>query len=130
AKLAQGMGRAVDDLTVVVNTADDAEIYGLHVSPDLDTVMYTLAGLADPRTGWGIADDTRAVLDQLERLGEQPWFTLGDRDLATHVVRSRRLRQGEPLSTITGDLARALGVRATLLPMTDGRVATLVDTPD
>ncbi len=130
AKLAQGMGRAVDDLTVVVNTADDAEIYGLYVSPDLDTVMYTLAGVADPRTGWGIAEDTRTVLDQLELLGERPWFTLGDRDLATHILRSRRLRRGDALSAITADLAGALGVRARLLPMTDDRVATLVDTPD
>lgn len=130
AKLAQGMDRAVDDLTVVVNTADDAEIYGLCVSPDLDTVMYTLAGMADPQTGWGIAGDTRTVLDRLERLGEHPWFTLGDRDLATHVLRSRRLRAGDALSAVTADVAGALGVRATLLPMTDDRVATLVDTPD
>lgn len=130
AKLAQGMERAVDDLTVVVNTADDAEIYGLSVSPDLDTVMYTLAGIADARTGWGVAGDTRTVLDQIERLGERPWFTLGDRDLATHIVRTMRLRQGHPLSAITADLAGALGVRARLLPMTDRRVATLIDTAE
>ena len=130
AKLAQGMGRAVDDLTVVVNTADDAEIYGLSVSPDLDTVMYTLAGIADPQTGWGVAGDTRTVLDQLERLGERPWFTLGDRDLATHILRTMRLRQGHPLSAITAELAGSLGVRARLLPMTDQRVSTLIDTPE
>ncbi|TDE92722.1 2-phospho-L-lactate transferase [Occultella glacieicola] len=129
AKLAEGFARVGDDLTVVVNTADDAQVYGLSISPDLDTVMYTLAGIANPDTGWGIAGDTVAVLDQLRRLGQDTWFTLGDADLATHVFRSDRLRRGVPLSMVTADLAAALGVRARLVPMTDDPVATLVDTP-
>ena len=129
AKLAQGLDRASDDLTVVVNTGDDAVIYGLHVSPDLDTVMYTLAGIANPETGWGVAGDTFATLEAMARLGEETWFRLGDRDLATLVLRTARLRAGVPLSTTTAELAAALGVRARLLPMTDDAVATLVDTP-
>ncbi len=128
AKLVQGLDRAVDDLTVVVNTADDAEIYGLAISPDLDTVMYTLAGIANPVTGWGIADDTGTTMAAMAALGGDTWFTLGDRDLATHLVRTSRLRDGVPLSEVTAGLAAALGVRARLLPMTDDRVATLVDT--
>lgn len=129
AKVAQGMYRATSGLAVIVNTGDDAEIYGLRVSPDLDTVLYTLSGLADPRTGWGIDGDSRAVMDQLASLGEDAWFTLGDRDLATHVLRSRLLRDGVPLSEVTRRLAVALGVDARVMPMTDDRVATLLDTP-
>ncbi|PFG39160.1 LPPG:FO 2-phospho-L-lactate transferase [Georgenia soli] len=129
AKLAQGLDRATDDLTVVVNTGDDAVIYGLSVSPDLDTVMYTLAGTANPETGWGIAGDTFATLEAMARLGEDTWFRLGDRDLATLVLRTARLRAGAPLSATTAELAAALGVRARLLPMTDDAVATFVDTP-
>ncbi|GEO35438.1 LPPG--FO 2-phospho-L-lactate transferase [Cellulomonas aerilata] len=129
AKLVHGLDGLVRDLTVVVNTADDAEVYGLSISPDLDTVMYTLAGLANPVTGWGVAGDTRVTLDAMAGLGERTWFTLGDRDLATHVVRTGRLRAGTPLSRVTADLTAALGIRARLLPMTDDRVATMVDTP-
>ena len=129
AKLAHGLAAVVADLTVVVNTADDAEIYGLAISPDLDTVMYTLAGLADPVRGWGVVDESWATLGAMARYGVDTWFTLGDRDLATHLVRTDRLRRGEPLSAVTAELAAALGVRARLLPMTDDRVATLVDTP-
>ncbi|WP_298459986.1 2-phospho-L-lactate transferase [uncultured Cellulomonas sp.] len=128
AKLVQGLDALVDDLTVVVNTADDAEIYGLSISPDLDTVMYTLAGIADPVAGWGVVDETYTTLEAMAALGERTWFTLGDRDLATHVVRSARRRAGVPLSHVTAGLASALGVRARLLPMTDDRVATMVDT--
>lgn len=128
AKLAEGLSRFVEDLTVVVNTADDSELYGLAISPDLDTVMYTLAGLADRSVGWGIGGDTHVVLDQIARLGEDTWFSLGDRDLATHILRTARLREGVPLSTVTEQLAAALGVRARLLPMTDDRVATRVET--
>ncbi|MGI8404470.1 MAG: 2-phospho-L-lactate transferase, partial [Thermomicrobiales bacterium] len=131
AKLAQGLARVVtgDALTVLVNTADDFELYGLAISPDIDTVMYTLAGMANPLLGWGIAADTRATLDAIARYGEDPWFLLGDQDFATHIVRSDRLRKGIPLSTITAQFSSSLGISAKLIPMTDDRVATLVDTP-
>ncbi|HEU5431274.1 MAG TPA: 2-phospho-L-lactate transferase [Thermomicrobiales bacterium] len=130
AKLAQGLAAVVSDsLTVVVNTGDDFDLYGLRICPDLDTVLYTLAGIADPVQGWGVAGDTTATLDAIARLGRDPWFKLGDRDFATHIVRTERLRAGAPLSVVTGELATALGVRATILPMTDDPVATLVQTP-
>ncbi|HET8524922.1 MAG TPA: 2-phospho-L-lactate transferase [Thermomicrobiales bacterium] len=129
AKLAQGLASVSPDLTVIVNTGDDFDLYGLRICPDLDTVLYTLAGLANPATGWGIAGDTTHALDAMTRLGEQSWFTLGDQDLGTHLLRTERLRAGQPLSRITGDFARALGLQARLVPMTDDRVATLVDTP-
>lgn len=133
AKLAHGLQMALDDpaaLSVVVNTADDFELYGLHISPDLDTVMYTLAGLANPATGWGVRDDTFTTLAMIERYGEDPWFQLGDRDFATHILRTQALRSGATLTEVTGRLARALGIVPALLPMTDDRVATLIDTPD
>jgi len=131
AKLAQGLARVVpgDALTIVVNTADDFKLYGLSISPDIDTVMYTLAGLANPVQGWGVAGDTRATLDAIARYGEDPWFLLGDQDFATHIVRTARLRQGLPLSTVTAQLSAALGIAVHLLPMTDDRIATFVDTP-
>lgn len=129
AKLAQGVCDVVDDVTVVINTADDVELHGLWISPDVDTVTYTLAGIANPATGWGIEGETFTVLETLGRLGADTWFALGDRDLATHIHRTARLRAGEPLSAITQDVARALGVPARLLPVTDDRVATVVDTP-
>ncbi len=134
ARLAHGFARALPDggaeaLTVVVNVGDDTERHGLTVSPDLDTVMYTLAEVGDEQRGWGLQGETYATLDQLARLGEDTWFTLGDKDLATHVVRTARLRDGQPLSAVTAHLAAALGVRARLLPVTDDRVRTLVDTP-
>jgi LPPG:FO 2-phospho-L-lactate transferase len=132
AKLLQGLALAVPEgeLTAIVNTADDFELYGLHISPDLDTVLYTLAGLANPATGWGIAGDTRATLDAIARLGRDPWFILGDQDLATHILRTERLRSGAPLSEVMAEFASALGVRTTILPMSDNRVATNVLTPD
>jgi LPPG:FO 2-phospho-L-lactate transferase len=130
AKLAQGLSAlAPEALTVVVNTGDDFDLFGLRICPDLDTVLYTLAGIADPVQGWGIAGDTTATLDAIARLGRDPWFKLGDRDFATHIVRTERLRAGAPLSVVTAELAAALGVRATILPMTDDAVATLVRTP-
>lgn len=129
ARLAHGMDRAGADLTVVVNVADDVELHGLAISPDLDTVTYTLAGLADEERGWGVVGETYATLEAMGRLGEDTWFTLGDKDLATHVVRTARLRAGAPLSAVTAELNRALGVRARVVPVTDDRVATLVDTP-
>ncbi len=129
ARLAHGLDLAGTDLTVVVNVADDVELHGLWISPDLDTVTYTLAGLADEERGWGVVGETYAALEAMGRLGEDTWFTLGDRDLATHVVRTARLRAGAPLSDVTAQLTSALGVRARVLPVTDDRVATLVDTP-
>ncbi len=100
AKLAQGLGLALplDDLAVVVNTADDFDLYGLRICPDLDTVLYTLAGIANPETGWGIAGDTYATLDAIARYGREPWFRLGDQDFATHVLRTERLRAGASLT--------------------------------
>lgn len=124
ARLADGLDRATADLTVVVNTADDAELYGLWVSPDLDTVMYTLAGVANTETGWGVAQDTFTTLDALGALGQDTWFRLGDRDLATNLLRTSRLRAGAPLSQVTAELCATLGVRARLLPMSDEPVAT------
>lgn len=130
AKLAAGLQAALrpGDLTVVVNTADDFELWGLHISPDLDTVMYTLAGVANPETGWGVRDETFTTLEMLDRYGEDTWFMLGDRDLATHVLRTDRLRKGEPLTRITSELSAALGVESTVLPMCDEPVSTLVYT--
>lgn len=126
AKFLQGLAAIVpgNDLSAVVNTADDFELYCLHISPDLDTVMYTLAGLANPETGWGIAGDTRATLDAIARYGEDPWFFIGDQDFATHILRVHRLRRGASLTSATADLAERLGVETALLPMTDDRVAT------
>jgi len=131
AKMAQGLQAALPsgDLTVVVNTADDFDLYGLCISPDLDTVMYTLAGIADPVNGWGVAGDTRNTLDAIARYGEEPWFLLGDQDFATHILRTERLRAGRPLSAVTTELSDALGIQSRIVPMTDDRVATQVDTP-
>jgi LPPG:FO 2-phospho-L-lactate transferase len=131
AKMAQGLQAVLPpgDLTVVVNTADDFELYGLCISPDLDTVMYTLAGIADPVNGWGVAGDTRHTLDAIARYGQEPWFLLGDQDFATHILRTNRLRAGTPLSAVTAELAAALGIASRIVPMTDDRVATLIDTP-
>ncbi len=132
AKLAQGLMLALppDELSVVVNTADDFELFGLQICPDLDTVLYTLAGIANPETGWGIAGDTTATLSALARLGYDPWFTLGDQDFATHIARTERLRNGESLTAIMDAFRSSLGITTTILPMTDARVATMVDTPD
>ena len=131
AKLADGLYRGIasDELTVIVNTGDDFDLYGLHISPDADTVLYTLAGLANPETGWGIAGDTFATLEMLRRYGEDTWFLLGDRDFATHIQRTRWLRTGQTPTQVAGRLATALEVRARLLPMCDAPVATYVRTP-
>src|SRR5215212_11798328 len=132
AKLASGLQDVLSpgDLSVVVNTADDFDLWGLHICPDLDTVMYTLAGIANPETGWGIAGESFDSLEMLARFGEDVWFKLGDRDLATHVLRTARLRAGESLTRITADLSAALGVRSAILPMCNEPVATVLDTPD
>jgi LPPG:FO 2-phospho-L-lactate transferase len=131
AKLAHGLQAHLDDrLSVIVNTADDTDRHGLLVMPDHDTVMYTLAGLADPVQGWGIAGETFATMEMLERYGEETWFRLGDRDLATHIARTRRLAGGERLTGVCLDLQESLGVRARILPMTDDAVRTEVRTGD
>jgi LPPG:FO 2-phospho-L-lactate transferase len=132
AKMAHGLALAVapEALTVIVNTGDDFEQYGLRICPDLDTVLYTLAGLANETTGWGVVGDTSATLDMLRRYGEETWFWLGDRDLATSLLRTARLRAGVPLSVVTQALAQVVGVAVTLLPMSDTPVATIIQTPD
>jgi LPPG:FO 2-phospho-L-lactate transferase len=131
AKMADGLARAVPDLalSVVVNTADDFDLFGLRISPDLDTVMYTLGGIANPVTGWGVDGDTRNTLDAIERYVGESWFLIGDQDLATHVLRTVWLGRGFPLSEVTHRLAAALSIRTAILPMTDDRVATIVETP-
>ena len=131
AKLAAGLQSVLPagDLSVVVNTADDFDLWGLHICPDLDTVMYTLAGIANPETGWGIAGESFETLNMLGRYGEDTWFKLGDRDLATHVLRTDRLRSGETLTEVTAALSGALGVEGAVLPMTDDPVSTVLQTP-
>ena len=131
AKLLRGLAASLDasTLTVVVNTGDDAEVWGLHVSPDLDSVMYALAGVLDTARGWGRADETFRCLAAMAVYGAPTWFTLGDRDLATHLVRTRVLHDGRPLSAITAELCRALGVAARMLPMSDDPVRTIIRTP-
>jgi len=128
AKLALGLAQVVpaDALTVVVNTGDDFEHLGLRVCPDLDTLMYTLSGLANQSLGWGQEDETWQFLDALKRLGGDTWFGLGDRDLATHVRRTALLAQGDSLSSVTAGLMRALGVTTQVVPMTDDPVSTLI----
>ena len=125
-KLALGLYRTVphDELTLIVNTADDLEFCGLHVSPDLDTVIYTLAGLSRQDVGWGIEGDTFEALGMLRRYGAPDWFQVGDRDLATDLYRTNELRQGRTLTDITADIGRRLDVQARVLPMTDAPVAT------
>lgn len=132
AKLALGLyrARAPHRLVLCVNTGDDFEHLGLHVSPDLDTVMYTLAGLENPETGWGRRGETWTFMRAVEALGGETWFRLGDGDLATHVERTRRLARGETLSAIAGDFARRLGIEAALLPMSDDPVRTAVETAE
>jgi LPPG:FO 2-phospho-L-lactate transferase len=125
-KMAHGFALAGADLTVVGNTADDFELHGLHIAPDLDTLLYTLAGLANRQTGWGVTEETWSAAAMLERYGAPTWFQVGDRDLATHVVRTSRLRDGTTLTEVTEHLRRSLGVGATLLPMTDASVRTRV----
>jgi LPPG:FO 2-phospho-L-lactate transferase len=116
-------------VTAIVNVGDDLECLGLQVSPDLDTVLYTLAGLLDEERGWGVRDETTNALATVKRLGGESWFTLGDRDIGLHLVRTSALRSGEPLSAATARIARALGVETRLLPACDERVRTMVATP-
>jgi LPPG:FO 2-phospho-L-lactate transferase len=132
ARMADGFARILppESLAVVVNTGDDFEWHGLRVCPDLDTVMYTLAEIANPETGWGIAGDTWGALEMLGRYGGETWFRVGDRDLATHVYRTFLLGQGLRLSEVTARLCRALGVRVAVWPMSDEPVRTIVDTEE
>ncbi|GAA4694822.1 LPPG:FO 2-phospho-L-lactate transferase [Promicromonospora umidemergens] len=131
ARLAHGLDLALgaQSLTVVVNVGDDTRLHGLDISPDIDTVVYTLAGLNDEDRGWGLRGESYATLAALRDLGEDTWFMLGDRDLATHIVRTARLRRGETLSAVTAELARSMGVRPHVVPATDDHLATFVDTP-
>ena len=132
AKLLRGLAACVGpgELSVVGNTGDDTEVWGLHVSPDLDTVTYALAGLLDVPRGWGRADETFRCLESMAALGASTWFSLGDRDLAVHLTRTAALRAGQPLSTVTGRLTAQLGVAARLLPMSDDPVRTIVRTTE
>jgi LPPG:FO 2-phospho-L-lactate transferase len=132
AKLIEGLAAEMDpaELTVVCNTGDDCVFHGLHISPDIDTITYTLAGLSDVQKGWGIKDDTFTVLEQLRRLGNDNWFNLGDKDIATHITRTRLLSEGLTLSEITARICSAFGVKAKILPMSDDRVETRVSTPE
>jgi LPPG:FO 2-phospho-L-lactate transferase len=130
-RLVDSLARAAgpDAVTAVGNVGDDVEILGLHVSPDLDTILYTLAGLLDEARGWGVRDETYGALGLVGELGAETWFTLGDRDLGLHLVRTQLLDEGLPLSAVTARLASALGVSVTLLPATDDRLRTIVATP-
>ncbi len=132
AKLALGLAHAVapDNLLIVANTGDDFEHLGLSISPDIDTLTYALAGLDNKTLGWGREDESWAFMETLAALGGPSWFRLGDRDLALHAVRTMRLRAGEPLSAITADIARRLGIGARILPMSDAPVRTRVDTDE
>jgi LPPG:FO 2-phospho-L-lactate transferase len=132
AKLADGLQVVLPpgDLTVIVNVGDDTEWFGLHVSPDIDTVLYTLAGVGDQEQGWGVAGDTFTALGMLERYGQEPWFKVGDADLATHLHRTELLRAGASLTDATAAMASALGVPSQVLPATDDRLRTLVQTDD
>ncbi len=130
AKLADGIYRQEGELelTVIVNTGDDFSLFGLWISPDLDTVCYNLAELENPATGWGRDQESWETLSGIQDLGGQDWFRLGDKDLATHLERTRRLEEGQPLSQITNDFCHAWGIRAKVLPMSDDRIPTLVET--
>ena len=132
AKLAHGLAQVLppEDLTVIVNTGDDFEHYGLYICPDLDTVCYTLAGLANPDTGWGRVDETWTVIENASLLGGPNWFRLGDKDLGTHLERTRRLKEGDSLSNITRDFCIAWGIKLTVLPMSDQPVRTMVETDE
>jgi LPPG:FO 2-phospho-L-lactate transferase len=131
AKMAEGLAAHVDrDLTVIVNTGDDLELYGLSIWPDHDTVSYTLAGLDDEVRGWGLRDETWTVMERLEALGEAPWFRLGDRDLATHLFRTERLAAGARPTDVALELRAAMGIGPRILPMADEPVRTEVRTDD
>jgi len=131
ARFVQGLVAAVEpgDVTVIGNVGDDVEVLGLHGSPDLDSILYALAGLNDEERGWGRADETWRALETVGELGGENWFQLGDLDLGLHLVRTQALRSGEPLSIVTGRLAAALGIETHVLPATDDRLRTWIETP-
>lgn len=130
AKFLSGLIRVIpeEELTIIVNTGDDIELFGLHISPDLDIVAYTLAGIVDEEKGWGIKDDTFHCLEMLRKYGYDTWFNIGDRDLATHIHRTVLLRRGLTLSQVTKEICRGLGLRVNIIPMTDDRVETWIET--
>jgi LPPG:FO 2-phospho-L-lactate transferase len=130
ARLLIGMAKLVDqkDLTVIVNTGDDIELHGLHVSPDLDIVSYSLSGIVDEKKGWGFRNDTFYCLERLRLYSGFEWFNLGDKDLATHIFRTELLRRGNSLTDVTKEICRALGISARILPMTDDRFETRIST--
>jgi LPPG:FO 2-phospho-L-lactate transferase len=131
ARFVRALTEVVDprDVTVIGNVGDDLEVHGLHVSPDLDTLLYTLGGLGDDERGWGRSGETWNASATIELLGGETWFRLGDRDIGLHLVRTEALRRGEPLSAVTARLARAVGLELTLLPATDDRLRTRIRTP-
>jgi len=130
-RFARALAETLDprELTIVGNVGDDVEVFGLHVSPDLDTILYTLTGRLDEVRGWGRKDETWEALDTADELGAETWFRLGDRDLGLHLVRTESLRRGEPLSSVTRELAAAFGLEPTLIPATDDRLRTWLETP-
>lgn len=130
ARFLTGLVKLVDEksLSIVVNTGDDIELFGLHVSPDIDIVAYTLAGIVDEEKGWGIKGDTFHFLEALKRFNQEVWFALGNRDLATHIFRTNLLKRGFRLSEVTVEVARALGLNAAILPMTDDKFETRIVT--
>ncbi len=132
ARFLSGLVKLVDpkDLSVVVNTGDDIELYGLHISPDLDILAYTLAGIVDEEKGWGIKDDTFQFLNALKKFGCETWFNIGDKDLATHIFRTMRLKQGLKLSEVTAELCKALAVQTRILPMTNDHFETRIITQE
>ena len=131
AKLVKGLSHVVppENLTVIVNTADDIQWWGLHVSPDVDSILYALADSLSAERGWGLEDDSFRCLERMTLFGQPTWFSLGDLDLATHLTRTNLLREGKSLSTVTAELARRMHIRARVLPMSDDRLATMVETP-
>ena len=132
ARFLTGLVKLVDEkaLSIIVNTGDDIELFGLHISPDIDIVVYTLAGIVDEEKGWGIKGDTFQCLEALRRLNQEVWFALGDRDLATHVFRTSLLKKGHKLSEVTAEIARALGLKMAIFPMTDDKFESRIVTRD
>jgi LPPG:FO 2-phospho-L-lactate transferase len=132
AKFAHGLAQILppEDLTIIINTGDDFEHYGLYICPDLDTVCYTLAGIANPATGWGRLNESWNVIENASRLGGPAWFRLGDQDLGTHLERTRRLKEGQTLSQVMKDFCEAWGIQQRILPMSDQPVRTIVETEE
>jgi LPPG:FO 2-phospho-L-lactate transferase len=126
AKLVRGLAALTDDLTVISNVGDNIWLHGLYVCPDIDTILYALAGILDTQRGWGIQDDTFNFLDQLRRHGEPTWFSLGDRDLATHVIRTHMIKRGDSLTQITETMRKKFRISARIIPSTDDQVTTTV----